>query len=229
MKKTATIDYVAEKPREFGDTGAAVKVIFLGGEEGEFATGRQWAQGHIDALKKLIGKESEFEGEETQYGFKLKEYPGKPTGGGGGAKKGDWADRTERIWKENRIAATSAVKYCMELTEGPLMDRIKAAETYAPDVFLIIQGLAPEPAAVVSSSAPTATSNGGGSGRTAELISLAGGDATAVPRAKRLLLHYEGHDEFDKLDADQWAAFKVSFGGAETTRKVTEEAAPSRA
>jgi hypothetical protein len=82
----ATITAVSEKPRPWGEKypgSVSVKIYFADGSEGEVGTKEQYAAGHIEALKKLLGKPSEFELEARgEYQgvpqFKVKNYEGKP-------------------------------------------------------------------------------------------------------------------------------------------------------
>lgn len=69
-----------------GYKGASACCILDGGKKASYGSKPEYVQGHIDALKKLVGQEVEIEVEDKgQYGYKLVDYPGKP---GGGGKKG---------------------------------------------------------------------------------------------------------------------------------------------
>lgn len=71
-----------------GYKGASAVCILDGGVKASYSSKPEYVQGHIDALKKLVGQEIEIEVEDKgQFGYKLIDYPGKP-GGGGGFKKG---------------------------------------------------------------------------------------------------------------------------------------------
>lgn len=204
------IDYVADKAREFGDKGAAVKMMLQGGGEAEFATGRAVVDQHIEALKKLVGQTIEVEGEQTQYGFKVKKYPGMPSGGGGGRGgrgSGDWETAPERAFREQRVAAISSVKYALAASEGmEPTSRITFIQEHAPALFDLITSLVP-PLAVVEAKAPSSN----GSNRIQDIIQASGGDARAVVRAKRYLTATKQVADFDMLAAEEWEQWLADF------------------
>lgn len=89
----AKILVVADEPETWdgkdGYKGASAKCVLDTGEQAVVSSTPQYVQGHIDALKKLVGQEVELEVEDKgQYGYKITAYPGKPTGGGGGRGSG---------------------------------------------------------------------------------------------------------------------------------------------
>lgn len=225
MSTTITIDYVGDKPREFGDSGASVKLMLAGGGEAEFATGRQYVAGHIAALKALIGKEIEVEGEQTEkFGFKLKSYPGMATGGGKGGSRpaGTWESAAERAFKENRITAVASAKYALEASVGLEPEqRIMFMVQHSATVYEVISELAPSlsPAAVVAPEPAPANAggNGGGQSRIQDLLRVTGGDARGVVRAKRFLKDTRGLDDLELVSAEDWELFVAEFVVQETS------------
>lgn len=92
FKKKCNILTCVEEPQLWngkdGYKGASAKVVLDTGESAEYSSTPQWVQGHIDALKKLVGQEIELLVEDKgQYGYKIVDYPGKPTGSGSGKAK----------------------------------------------------------------------------------------------------------------------------------------------
>lgn len=88
----AVIEKVLDKPRvwensKFPDSCSVIG-FFTDGKKFEFNTKTGKADEHIAALRALIDKPGEFECESGEYGFRMKNYPGKPEqgkfGGGGG-------------------------------------------------------------------------------------------------------------------------------------------------
>lgn len=90
----ATIQKVYDKPREWQGQGGmtlnTVKVLFADGDFGEINCKPENAAANIEALTKLVGQEVEIETEGAPRVFsddnyhKIKNYPGKPGGSGGG-------------------------------------------------------------------------------------------------------------------------------------------------
>jgi hypothetical protein len=222
---TITIDYVGDVAREFGDSGAAVKMMLKGGGEAEFATGRNFVAQHIEALKKLIGQPIEVEGEQTEkFGFKLKRYPGMPAGGGGKSSRpgGSWDTPEERMWKEDRIGASVAVKVALDASLGmDPAERIAFVKENAKEVLATIIAMVPRPVLSAPASEPAAsgdasvTASSGGN-RVQEVLKVGSGDAHSVIRAKNLLRTSRNLGDFDLLAEQEWELFLAEFAVAES-------------
>lgn len=227
MQRDVVVEYVADKPREFGESGAAVKVMVAGGDELEYSSNREYAPKHIEALKKLIGAgEVTVDVEETQYGIKLKEYPGKPTGGGGKGqqRQGDWQSHAEREFTSASITAQVAAKILAETSDDPKLI-VATIQEYAAPLAIAIQEAAASLLAhggypaKAAAPPPPPSSNGedpvSGSTAVAErlrsIIEVGEGDAKAVIRAKAMLRDKLGNDDFSLLTEDEFAQFLAEF------------------
>jgi hypothetical protein len=103
---------------------ATIDLMFVDGSEGSVNTKPEYAEKHVKALMAIVGQPGEFDVEEKpEYNgipqFKVKEYPGKPTGqgqfgggggGGGGRGGGDWETHDERAFRTASIVAQVAAK-----------------------------------------------------------------------------------------------------------------------
>lgn len=241
MQKQVTIEYVPEKWREFGETGASIKVQCAGGDEFEVATNRDYAPRIVEALQKLVGQELTIEGADSEYGFKVDKafrFPGDPraaggAGGGYGGKGkggGDWETHAEREFKDGSITAQVAAKLIVEasIAKGDDVDlTVASVEQYVEKLALAIRGAAiavqknggypaaSKPSAPASGADKPAEAASQGPGiisqRIQEVIAACDGDPMGVVRAKVLLKSEAGHDDFSKLDGAAWAEFLSNF------------------
>lgn len=157
-----------------GRDGAAVDVIFADGSEGSYASNPTNVEKHVTSLNALVDKESDFELEKRDDfngipQFKIRDYPGKPTGGfqggfqgGGGGARETSEEREER---QKLIVAQSAVKAAVELSASfeDADTRMEWVWEHAPEMFAltleIANGVSPTwpPGTVRAVPAPTQT------------------------------------------------------------------------
>lgn len=126
----AVIEKVLDKPRvwensKFPDSCSVIG-FFTDGKKFEFNTKTGKADEHIAALRALIDKPGEFECESGEYGFRMKNYPGKPEqgkfgGGGGRPFVPSWSqsEEGERYTQERMDRRTSLMQAMLYIQNEP--------------------------------------------------------------------------------------------------------------
>ena len=175
--------------------------------------------------------------------FRFPGDPRKPPGDGKFDKKGpgSWETAAEREFKEASITAQVAAKIVAEFAEqlpitGSFQDRTTsvalairaAAKTLVADGGYPKSAGAGEPPAsgsglpaqlqrsqgdVQATVGAPSDADPAPASRIDEIIETCGGDTKAVPRAKKLLRSQYGHDDFTKLNDEEWAKFLVVLIG----------------
>ena len=138
---------VKTEPRTFdykdGGKGASAEFVVESADGSVFdasvASTPEKVGEHIKVLTAIkdAGEPVDFEYQESEYGLRVKQYPGKPTGGGGGGRGGkgggDWETAAERAFTQERIAVSVAMKVAQEIAASA--EDITTAE--AAKVFVI--------------------------------------------------------------------------------------------
>jgi len=171
---TMKILKVFPQPRAWGDKypdNCSVNVLFEDGSMGEVATKKDKAEEVKERLTALVGQDADFEldeGKEFQ-GEKrwgIKNYPGKPQGGGFGGGGGGRAyvpayhQTKDGFMHEQKYmnARTAVMQAVALLGPGEGASRAKELSTLTKGIFKILQELVPEPVAAPAPAQPAAQS-----------------------------------------------------------------------
>lgn len=213
-----------------------IEVIFDDASSGSISCPQEKEAEVRAALAGLIGAPGEFELNPTEYGTKIKNYPGKPQGvGGKGGNRGpgDWESHDERAHKDAAITAMCAARLALEAAtacgvtdEKVLLASIQehtviiARAIRAAAVVVNAEGGYPAKAAPSPAAPAAGSDNGksaGGTERISQVIEVGGGDPLSVPRARRLLLERLNVNDFDMVTDEEWRDFLTALALAGTS------------
>ena len=214
----AKVAYVPDGIREFGENGAALKLMLEPGGEAEVTTNRSTAPKLLEHLKTLVGKEVDIAAEKTEYGLKVSKdyrFPGDPRGAGGGGRgnrgPGDWQTHAEREWSERAMVWMSVFKSLCSIDDSGQVsvEELPGLANVIYDKALEKLGPYPAKAAAPVSNQPgqpvAAPQSGGVQGRIGELLEAVDNDSMKVVEAKRFAMQQYGVGDLDALDDEQWA------------------------